>query len=278
MGKFSGAVQSGGGRRENLFSLDRRGLGIVELSVTIAVLALFISFPIMIIRYTADTGRRSQESFWLNARRFEIHATLRSASAWPGIVAANPLLNCYQAGTGCPALYGKIQKLVLPLDPVTLDGNDPKTGMGPDGSFCASFDPAVPDPKCVIGMDLTWEVLCESPLCRQPQPRFAVNFRALQGEDPAWNMKSHDIVVYKDPRLESLNEVCASMGGALTGTACVLPQLASNCDPASGQSVLGFDGTGKVICGRPNFPSCAAGQTIMGFDNTGGVLCAAGCP
>jgi len=224
-----------------------------------------------------------EKTFWLGARRVQFQNTVRSAAGWAAIVGANSGLACLNSPAGCatnttPPSYTTAQNLNFPIDGITLNGSSPSTGMTNKGDFCNTFNASSGNTACPIGISLKWQVLCDDASCLHGQPKVTIQFQHKDGDGTSENLSTYNLVVYKDPKMETLNEVCVSMGGTLSGFSCVMPQLSAACSPSSGSFVLGFDPLGSVICGRPNPGSCASSDAAIGFDANGGIQCAVACP
>lgn len=248
-----------------------------------ALVAIGLSSGVVIgtsklITDTAKSGARSERLFWLEARRMQFQSIIKSASGWSEVLAINPNLACIESNSGCSS-YSSPQNLKLPIDGTVLDGANVGTGMTNNGTFCTRFSPTAGDSGCPVGLSLKWQVACDDASCKHGQPKLTIQFQLKEpGDRGVENLSSYELVVYKDPKLETLSEVCTSMGGTLSGINCTLPQLSSACSPSTGSFVLGFDNMGSVICGAPNPGSCAGADAAMGFDNAGGILCAPACP
>ncbi|MGZ5280042.1 MAG: hypothetical protein ACXWC9_08875 [Pseudobdellovibrionaceae bacterium] len=231
-----------------------------------------------LIADTGKSGARSERLFWLEARRLQFQNTIKSVEGWNEILVQNPALDCIESALGCSS-YASPQTLKFPVDNIVLDGAMSTIGMKNDGSFCNSFDATVGNAACPLGLSFKWQIECDDSICRHGHPKITIQFQVRDaGSSSVESLSSYNLVVYKDPKLETLSEVCASMGGTFSGITCNLPQIATACSPSNGSFVLGFDNAGGVICGSPNPGSCAGADSAMGFDNSGGILCAPGCP
>ncbi|MBC7458325.1 MAG: hypothetical protein H7235_08615 [Bdellovibrionaceae bacterium] len=218
----------------------------------------------------------NERQFWLAARRMGFQSLIRSTNGWNAILANNPNMACFAAGTGCAA-FSTSQPLVLSVDTDVLDGASNTNGMNNKGDFCNNFNVTNGDSSCPVGIKLNWVALCDDAACLRAQPKITIRFQTKEVGGPLIDLKSYDLIVFKDPKLESLNEVCTAMDGVLVGTICNITSLASACDPANSSFPLGFDNTGNVICGKPNPGACSASDVATGFDAQGGILCAPAC-
>jgi hypothetical protein len=258
--------------------VSSQGFSALEAIVAIAISGIVVLGSSQLIINSFKSEARTEKTFWLGARRAEFQNFIRSDAGWDAILGANPnLKNCLSAVTGCGA-YASAQNLVLPIDGNTLDGANPSTGMTSKGDFCTTFNATTGNANCPIGISLKWQVLCDDAACLHGQPRIIVDFQSKEGDGSSENLSSYRLVSYHDPKMETLNEVCTSMKGTLTGQSCDLPQLSKSCDPSAGSFVVGFDPDGGVLCGTPNPGKCAGGDAATGFDANGGLVCATACP
>lgn len=258
-----------------------RGFSLPEVAVATAISAMVIFGTSSIFLDSAKVESGQERQFWLAARRMELQSLIRSQQGWDSIIAQNPAMNCFNNTTSCAA-YSTAQPLRLPIDAVVLDGASSTVGMSNKGEFCQNFDSTNGNSACPIGLRLSWVALCDDANCKHAQPKLTVQFQLKELGKPVQDLRSYDLVVFKDPKLESLNDVCTSMGGTLAGTSCSIASLSTTCDPSNSLGAgatypLGFDNTGAVICGKPNPGNCAASDVAIGFDAQGGIVCAPAC-
>ncbi len=256
---------------------SNKGFSALEAIVAVGISGIVVLGSSQLMISTFKSEAKSERNFWLGARRAEIQNLTHSDLGWNAIVTANPNMNCLNLATGCGA-YTSPQNLSLPIDGAVLNGASPSTGMSNKGDFCTTFNATSGNSSCPIGMSLKWQVLCDDAACLHGQPRVLVDFQLKDGDGSTEDLKSYRLVTYRDPKMETLNEVCDSMSGTLTGMDCDLPQLNTSCDPANGSFVIGFDGAGGVLCGKPNPGNCASLDAATGFDANGGLQCATACP
>jgi len=254
------------------------GFTLPEILVATSISGLVAAGALELIVQSKRTSVNSENKTWIAIRRADFDRYLHSSTGWSDVLAQNPSMACLTSASGCPSITTP-QPLKLPTsDGTVLDGANPGTGMTSSGLYCTTFDPNVGSDACPIGLDLKWEALCDSSACIHPQPKLTIGFKKKIPSQSLQNMPSYNLVYYRDSKLDSLNVVCASMGGTLTGTTCTIASLQSSCNPSSGQFVTGFDSSGAVICGSPNPGSCPAGQIAVGFNSDGTIACSAGCP
>lgn len=263
-------------RFENFFR-NQKGFSLVEILTAVGVSSVVIAGTSYLVIASKKVEASSLHSFWLSARRIELQSLIKSDNGWSAILAANPSMNCLNDASGCAA-YRTEQPLKIPISGTTLDGSLDTTGMSEGGDFCQSFDATSGSSSCPIGIKLSWFIICDDLICKHGQPKLMISFqRKSSAAAPLENLVSYDLVVFKDPKFEGLNEVCSSLGGVLAGVNCVLPQLNTLCDPSSGQFVLGFDASGAPICGKPGVGSCSGTDVVTGISASGGVICSPGC-
>ncbi len=261
--------------------LGPEGFSLVEVVVATGISALVLVFTTSLFIDSAKMESGQERQFWLSSTHLEIERIVRSPTGWTAILAANANMACFAAGTDCSA-YSTPQPLVLPVEAVVLDGTSATVGMTNKGDFCNTFDGLNGNIACPVGLDLKWTALCDDVNCRHAQPKVAIRFRVKDPGQDIQNLTSFNLVAFKDPKLESLNEVCTAMGGVLAGTTCSIAALNTACDPSNALGIgatypLGFTNTGSVICGRPSPGTCAASDVGTGFSISGGILCAPAC-
>ncbi len=254
------------------------GFSAVEVLVAIALSSGVVLGTSKLITDSAKSGAQSERQFWLEARRLQLQNIIKSTSGWNDIIASNSGLACLESNTGCSS-YTTPQALRISIDGKTLDGSSASLGMASTGDFCNAFDASNGNAYCLVGLSLKWQIECDDSLCKHGIPKVSVRFQMKESASAGLQkLSSYDLVVYKDPKVETLSEVCISMGGTLNGINCTLPQLSSACSPSTGSFVLGFDNMGSVICGKPNPGTCGGTDVAMGFDANGGLQCATACP
>ncbi len=223
-------------------------------------------------------NKSAEKSFWISARRSEIQGLIRNDLPWATIVAANADLACLASTTtGCTAFSAAPSPIRIPMDGSFLDGTSATQGMNAAGELCNTFDATNGNAACPTGVSLTWQALCDDAKCLRAQPKVTVKFSEKLPGSPIKQLLSYNLTAYRDPKLQSLNVTCESMGGTYTAPNCVLPLLSLQCNPAAGSFVLGFDALGAVNCGKPLLNACAADQVSLGFDAAGGLICGAAC-
>jgi hypothetical protein len=252
-----------------------------------AILAAGISSAVVLGASTFFASSAKQDSgderqFWISARRIEFQGLIHSVQGWNEIVAQNSGMGCFTSGTSCASVSTTPQPLKLPIDGTVLDGSTSTVGMTNKGDFCNSFDAAVGISTCPVGLQLSWIALCDDAMCKHAQPKIMISFRIKEPSTVLQDLKSYDLVAYKDPKLESLNEICTAMHGTLTGTTCSVASLTSACDTANTLGLgatypIGFKPDGSVDCGKPDPGSCAASDVAIGFGADGGIRCAPAC-
>jgi prepilin-type N-terminal cleavage/methylation domain-containing protein len=260
---------------------NQRGFSITEVLAAAAISGMVVLGTSSIFVDSAKVESGQERQFWLAARRMEFQGVIRSQTGWNSILANNSDMSCFAAPTGCAA-YTSPQPLKLPLDTNILDGTKTTVGMNNKGELCNTFDATNGNPLCPVGIQLHWTALCDDVNCFHAQPKVTIQFQSKDVGHPLEKLSSYDLIAFKDPKLESLNEVCTAMGGVLVGITCSVTSLATACDPsntlgAGATYPLGFDATGKVLCGKPNPGSCAASDVATGFNANGGIVCAPAC-
>lgn len=215
------------------------------------------------------TQKQNSTRYWMSVRRAQVRNYIRSQSSLASIVALNPNMNCLQANTSCSA-YQNAQALKLNIDGSMLDGSLPQLGMNSQGDFCSDYGNS--QSNCDLGISLTWRVVCDSPTCKAGQLRVDMQF-----QHDSINAQTAKLVVYRDPLMQDMSEVCEDFGGTLTGNTCSLPQLSSSCNVAAKMYPLGFDNAGNLICGSPSIGSCSGSDSILGFNASGGLICGSAC-
>ncbi len=258
------------------------GFSLVEVIVATGISGLLVLGTSAIFAGSAKIDSGSERQFWIVARRMEFQGIIRSQIGWNSIVQNNPAMDCFANGTSCSAI-STTQTFKLPVDSVVYDGAPGSFGMTNKGDFCTTFDSVNGNSSCPVGIQLNWVALCDDANCRHAQPKITIKFQINEAGAGLQALSSYDLVVYKDPKLDSLNEVCTAMGGTLVGSTCTIGALASYCDPANTAGAgatypLGFGPTGAVICGKPYPGTCSSSEVATGFDPTsGGLSCAPAC-
>jgi hypothetical protein len=260
-------------------AFSNAGFSLVETVVAVGISGVIVLGASQLFLDVSKEGSKSDVNFWLNARRAEIQNNIRNEIPWAAIVAANPALACLATTTGCAAYKDPLdsQRLKLPMDGTLLDGGLAGQGMTRQGDLCSTFDETNGNANCPIGIKVHWQAMCESPICVRAQPKIDVSFVEKNPKEPLKALKSFHLTVFRDPKAQSVNAACEAMGGTLVANVCTLPVLADQCDPASGNFLLGFYPDGKVICGKPPINSCAASEVAVGFTAAGGIACSPAC-
>lgn len=269
------------GRRLHSQLKNEKGFSLVEVLVAIGISGLVILGTSSIFVDSAKTEAGQARQLWIADRRMEFQGLIRSATSWNTVLDNNPSMACIKTGTSCAA-FSNLQPLKLTVDNIVLDGASNTTGMTNKGTFCNTFDSVNGNSSCPVGIRLNWVALCDDANCLHAQPKIIVKFQIKEASATLQDLKSQDLVIFKDPKLESLNQVCAAMGGSLVGTVCSIDSLASKCDPSNSKGLgatypLSFDNTGVVFCGKPDPGSCAASDVATGFDANGGISCTKAC-
>ena len=260
---------------------NQAGFSLIEVAAATAVSTLVVLGTSSLFINSAKMESGQERQFWIAARRMELQGIIRSQAGWNSILASNSALACLTPPNSCSA-FSTPQPLKIPEDAVILDGSNPQLGLTNKGEFCYSFDAANGNSACPVGVQLSWTALCDDASCLHAQPKIMVQFQVKEPRSSIQNLKSYDLVVFKDPKLETLNQVCVAMGGILVGSTCTITALSTACDPANALGLgptypLGFDSNGKVICGKPNPGTCSASDVATGFDVNGGLICAPAC-
>lgn len=257
------------------------GFSLVEVIVATSISAVVVLGTTVVFTDSARMETVQERHFWIAARRMEFHGLVRTQTGWNSIVTANPAMACFAAGTTCAA-FATPQPLQFPIDGSVLDGSATSTGMTNKGDFCSTFDAAAGNSACPVGISLSWVANCDDVNCLHAQPKVIIKFQTREAGGSLQNLKSYDLIAFKDARLEALNEVCTSMGGVLVGMTCSIAALSTACDPSNALGAgasypLGFNGAGAVVCGKPSPGTCAASDVATGFNALGGLLCAPAC-
>ncbi|HWU44174.1 MAG TPA: hypothetical protein VN132_12070 [Bdellovibrio sp.] len=271
--------------QSRLFNLkNQKGFTAVEVvaATAISVAVVFGTSSIFVDSNKVESSQARQ--FWIAARRLEMQGLIRSTKTWPDVVALNSSMGCLNAaGTtpvSCAAVSTAQQPIKLPLGSPNIDGASPTLGMTDRGDFCNTFDKDTGNSACPVGIKLSWIPLCDDASCLHAQPKITVKFQVKEKDKPLVDLTSYDLYVFKDPNLESLNDVCTAMGGTLnTSTStCTIPALSSQCNTAAGLFPTGFDSMGGVQCGHPSPGNCASGYVATGFKTNGDIQCVTACP
>lgn len=267
--------------RSQRLLINARGFSLVEVLVAAGISGLVVLGSSSLFISSAKIESGSERQFWIAARRMEFQGIIRSQTGWNSILINNSAMSCFAAGTSCSGVSTS-QTLKLPVDSLVVDGSLSTVGMTNKGDFCNTFDSVNGNSLCPVGIQLNWIALCDGANCLHAQPKITIKFRIKETGGGLQTLSSYDLVVFKDPKLESLNEVCTAMGGTLVGSTCSIASLATACDPANALGAgatypLGFSSTGAVNCGRPNPGTCASSDVATGFDVNGGILCAPAC-
>ena len=260
---------------------SERGFSLIEVIVAAGISTLVVLGTSSLFIDSAKVESGQERQFWIAARRMEFQGLIRSQNGWNAILAINPAMSCFANGTSCAGVSVS-QALKLPIDSTVLDGTLTTLGITNKGDFCNAFDATNGNSSCPVGIQLNWIALCDDANCLHAQPKLTIKFQIKEAGGGLQALKSYDLVVFKDPKLESLNEICTAMGGTLVGNTCSITSLASKCDPSNALGAgatypLGFDNTGAVTCGKPSPGTCAASDVATGFDANGGILCAPAC-
>ena len=265
---------------------DQRGFSLVESVVAIGVSGIIVLGASQLITDVDHQTTGAEKTFWISARRAEIQNTIRNEIVatppvgWAAIIAANPDLGCINAAGGCGA-FTALQPLKIPMDGTFLDGASATQGISNRGDLCNTFDSVSGNLACPIGILAKWQALCDGPSCIRAQPKIVVQFSEKVPGGPLKQLTNFDLTVFKDAKLENLNNACVALGGTPggvpLGTTCALPALAAQCDPPNGSFALGFDSLGKVVCGKPLIDSCLSTDVAVGFRADGGIACAPAC-
>lgn len=258
---------------------SQKGFSLTEILVAIGVSGIVALGTAQIIVQSSKTGSDSEKLFWLSARRLELQSLVKSPDGWNAIVDATPSLKCLDPGGSC-ATFTSAQPLNIPINSsTTLNGSSATLGMTNRGDFCDTFNATNTNLDCPVSVKLSWQALCDDASCLHAQPKIKIQFASKEIAKATENLKSYDVEIFRDPKLETLSEVCSSMGGTLDPATreCKVPQLAGGC-PASLPFVTGFDATGKAVCEKAPVPgSCSSSDVAIGFTTTGDIACAPAC-
>jgi hypothetical protein len=246
---------------------------LIEILIVMSLTGFIVLGTSQIFLDSSKVSSVSERNFWLATRRIEMQSLIKSKEGWKKLVESNPSLSCFETPFACKD-HTQSHDLVFPISGKVLQGTG---GMNNRGDFCDTFDAKSGQSACPIGLKLRWKSVCVDSSCQSAQPRIAVTFQTKVPDQPLKDLYDHELVVFRDPRLESLYEVCKSMGGTLDGITCKIPQMTQSCSPSAGSFALGFDTVGQVICGRPQPGSCAQKDVAVGFSSSGGLQCAPAC-
>lgn len=257
------------------------GMSLMEVMIAVAISSVVVGGATYIAIEGFKADQKEESIYWLQQRRAEILYAIQSENGWNQIQSLNPNIKCGdpdQSSAACVP-FQTPQNLVLRVGNQTLNGGQTGTGIDAKGNFCTSFQPDGGS-SCSVGLDLKWQMVCGSANCVDAQPLITVRFQHASGQQQKLNLSSYDIRFYKDPKQQSYSEVCASLGGTMSGVTCTFTQ--AECDPsnASGAGAtypLGFDAEGKVICGRPQLSQCSSAEVVTGFKSSGDVICSPRC-
>ncbi len=263
------------------FVKANRGFSLLEMLAASAISGIVIAGVSTTYVQLAKTETKQESDFWIIARRMEFSGVIKSAAGWTSIQNLNPNMSCFQGASSC-GNFQTPQPLKLPLDSMVLDGSSTQLGISNKGDFCQTFDAVNGNAACPIGLDLKWMALCDDSNCLHAQPKLRIQFSRKEPGSPLQDMKSYELLAFKDPKLESLNEVCTSMGGTLSGQNCTINIVNQACDPSNASGTgptypVAFDSAGVLVCGRPSPGSCATSDVAVGFNSNGGILCAPAC-
>ncbi|MBL7543224.1 MAG: type II secretion system protein [Bdellovibrionaceae bacterium] len=227
--------------------VNERGFSLIEVIVAIGISAMVVLGTSSLFIDSAKVESEQERQFWIAARRIEFQGILRSPVGWTSLLANNPAMACLTNGTSCSGV-STLQTLKFPIDSIVLDGASNTIGMNNKGGFCNAFDSINGNSSCPVGIQLYWVALCDDANCLHAQPKFTIKFRVKEPSGSLKPLNSYDLVMFKDPKLESLNEVCTAMGGTLTGNTCTIASLSTACDPSNSLGAgatypLGFDST-----------------------------------
>lgn len=254
---------------------NQRGYSLVELLVAAGIAGAVVLGTSSIFIDSTKIETSQERQFWIAARRMEFQSMIRSPKGWEAVVTNNPGMACIGAGTSCAAVSSP-QPLRMPIDSTVLEGSSATLGMSNKGDFCNTFDATNGNGACPVGVRLSWMAICDNAQCLHAQPKIFASFQIKEPGKPLQESKSNDLVVFKDPKVETLNQVCAAMGGTLAGGLCSVPATQINCvNP--GEFPYGFNSEGVVLCRKPLPGSCAAKDVAVGFDNKGNIQCSPAC-
>lgn len=236
------------------------GFSLIEVLVSTAIASIVMLGSSTLMLQLNHSEKEHEKMFYLLSLRQELQNKLVSNSGWNSIISLNPEINCIQNPSTCNNT-NLLKPLKIPMRNITLDSSQNTLGMSPTGEICNSFDVTNGNNNCPYGVNIDWMTTCQDSVCKNPQPKVVISFKEKTKDGILKKFSSMNLVIYKDPKLETLNEVCQSMGGSLIGTFCSLNNLATKCDPANSLGLgasfpLGFDNTGSLICGLPNPGSC----------------------
>jgi hypothetical protein len=254
-----------------------RGFSLAEVTASVGLAGLVALGAAVIVIQNTRIEAQSERLFWLSARRMEIQSIVKSEAGWSSMLSNNSGMSCFRSPLGCNS-FRTPQSLIIPMNGANLNLSESGLGLTNRGDFCFTYSATSGQSNCPIGVRGAWQAVCDSVACLHAQPKISIDFEMNeQGTNPQL-MRNQSMVIYRDRTMETLSEVCAAMGGVLIGQSCSMPSLTGSCNPTAGNFVLGFDGSGQVICGRPNPGSCASSDVATGFAANGGIQCAPACP
>lgn len=263
-----------------MYNVNKKGFTLIEITIAMGLSAFVMLGSSYLISNSFEVQKNEDQMYWLEERRSEMIAAIQNDQNWAQINSLNPQMGCAVAATGCSA-FSTPQRLTLKIPSQTVNGTNLALGINKKGDFCYEFDPVNGNNDCTVGVSLTWQALCYDTSCIKPQFKIDISFQHKStGKTTTKNLHHFNVSIFSDSKVQSLYDICISMGGTLVGMNCQITALNTACNPSGGAAAsfaLGFDAAGAVICGQPAVNNCGPNEFLTGFNGDGSSICTPGC-
>jgi len=257
---------------------SQRGFSLVEIVVSVGIIAMLMGGVATYVQVTAETKRKIDTGLSLAGVKESIIRNINSPGAWNVTIGKNPNLaclnytsaGCNQGDTGTIAVYDIAGNLVA--------GSAANAGFDKFGKPCTTFSATGGDNACVFHFNIQWTAQCSYMPCKDPQIKIDGTL-TYSPSDPKLKdgvyVDRYNFSFFRSETIpNSLEAVCVSLGGAFNNVtnSCQFPWAGFNCGP--GQMLRGLNMANFPNCYYPISLVCPAGQLLRAVQADGTPVCA----
>lgn len=264
--------------RKILSLKSQKGFSLVEILVSVGMIAMLMGGVATYVKVTADTKRKIDMGLNLANFKESVIRNLNSPGAWNMTISKNSNLACLNTSSpGCTnGATGAIA--VYDISGELLTSSGASAGFDRAGKPCTSFNGVSGDTACVFHYNIQWTALCSFMPCKDPQIRIDGTL-TYSPADPklreGFNASRYNFSFFRAETIpNSLEAVCVSLGGIFnSGTnSCQFPWANYSCPP--GQVLRGLNAANVPNCYYPVSYTCPAGQLLRAIMADGTPVCA----
>jgi hypothetical protein len=250
---------------------------IIAMGITMGLVASLTAMMTVMSKRKAQVENLS----WADDLRFAvINASMNDKTFATYTMPSNYNMACVINKTDCAGQGGLIILYGTDGRPLPLLGNSNSAlGITVRGQPCNTFGMTA---DCPFRYEVRWTPICPGGSGGCVAPQVQVNGTLLvnplsQGNLPAMNLASMKVSVNRvETGAVNLNQVCGQLGGAVSGSQCILAIQGSQCGP--GTYLRGYDGNGMPICANETTSfSCPPNGAIISINADGTVNCTSTC-